>query len=131
MILELQHHSWKHAKSCFKFSAAHKKETCRYDFPREVVCKTSSKTIEDTPVIFLKCQVGNEYVNNFNRTMLHLFKCNHDVRLLMGSAGITFYALKYSVKPPNDHERSLEAGLAALKRREERYLKNAELDESN
>ncbi len=64
-------------------------------------------------MILHKQLLGNEYVNNFNSIILHVFRCNHDVHLLMGSSGITFYALKYSVKPQHDTNGIMEAGLAA------------------
>jgi len=64
--------------------------------------------------------IGNEYVNNYNKSLLHILKCNHDVQFLVGTPGITFYALKYCTKPQQDTDGHLEAAVLAFERREQK-----------
>lgn len=61
----------------------------------------------------LRRHLGNEYINHYNETMLHVLRCNHDVRLLIGSADEIYYALKYALKYQHDTDELAATCLAA------------------
>jgi len=86
IALSCQSHNWRQNNSFFKCSSNSSSGICRYLFPLPVIEKTSLGVDADLPAISQKRHVANEYINRYNETMLQVFRCNHDDRLLIGSA---------------------------------------------
>ena len=97
--LSFQTHTWRHTFSCFKRSSITSKSQYRYKFPRKDEPITILKTKIGVSGKSHKRGIGNEYVYNFSPLLLHLFRCNQDVRLLFGASNEIYYALNYCFKP--------------------------------
>jgi hypothetical protein len=60
--------------------------------------------------------IGSEYVNPYNPTILRLFRCNHDVRIVISSTSkdVVAYICKYVMKPQKEIENGPAYSLAAF-----------------
>ncbi len=99
IALLTQSHNYRHVKSCFKQSTMGEqgRESCRHSMPRE---SGHSTAVEPDGTLVVGRKHFNEYINSFNEVILKVFRCNHDIRFLVG-AGTTdaiYYCLKYLTK---------------------------------
>ncbi|POM71051.1 LOW QUALITY PROTEIN: Hypothetical protein PHPALM_12432 [Phytophthora palmivora] len=96
LVLLLNQHWWCHTSSCFKQSkSTASPNLCRYSFPRERVKCTHF----DLSGIETKRDLGHEFINGFNYTIMATFKCNHDIQVLLGGRDATdriYYCYKTS-----------------------------------
>ncbi|KAG6952915.1 hypothetical protein JG687_00012719 [Phytophthora cactorum] len=81
----LNQHLWSHTKSCFKQSTTTTNASfCRYHFPRDRADTTSFGPAG----VELKRTLGHEFMNGFNDELMATFKCNHDIRILLGGSDV-------------------------------------------
>jgi hypothetical protein len=61
-------------------------------------------------------QINNEYINGYSPVIVATFKCNHDIRCLIGGDGpnITCYIMKYTTKNQNEFENLVALHLSAF-----------------
>ncbi|KAI3633922.1 hypothetical protein MIR68_007526 [Amoeboaphelidium protococcarum] len=115
-VLQLiQVHCYSHAKSCFKSSARTKAFVglvCRFLLPFVLVLRTMISAANE---IVYRTVPGGQYLNPFNTVLSCAFKCNNDVKLLIGqaSANVIYYCLKYSTKDQLQIENEQQFVLAA------------------
>jgi len=116
----LNQHLWNHTTSCCKTSAVTFDDSfCRYRFPRVRVAETSF----GSEGVQLKRTLGHEYINGFNYESMAAFKCNHDIRVLLGGSDVTdriCYCCKYVTKQQKQLDSQVAVAMAAMNRRQER-----------
>jgi len=91
-------HWYYHCNSCIKGGKT--KGLCRYDFPKP----TNQVSKIESDEILLERFIGHEFINGFNDVMMMCFKCNHDIKVLIGGTEMSeriYYCFKYLTKAQN------------------------------
>jgi hypothetical protein len=86
-------HKSSHTSSCRKFGA----KECRFNFPREIVA--ASFFNEQTGSIL--SHRNHKWLNPYNKILMFLLRCNHDIQLLTTSAdalALIYYITDYATK---------------------------------
>ncbi len=112
-LLMDQNHSWTHSKSCFKkFAHTPFGVVCRFAFPQS----TTSVIMVNVNFKIIPQYWSNEYINGYSTVIVATFKCNHDIRCLIGGDGLnlTYYIMKYTTKNQNEFENLVALHLSAF-----------------
>jgi len=157
-VLATNMHSQTHNKTCFK--GKKKGRPCRFKFPKapqETTTFTVSLNggsidlrasrpmrDEDEPleeeegrifqdgdlVMQTKRQKLGQWLVGYNETLVHLFGCNHDVKVLLtATIDLVYYVLGYTNKAQSEmSDASLKALLKSFKNREERVRAQVDAD---
>lgn len=111
---------------------------CRFNFPRQVctetriICHSSDDFIQSGGrMCLLKRRKEDGNINNYNRTLLRLWKENMGIQLCGFNESIAFYIAKYIAKaePPEVH-RSIAQAIQQIQREESYISCNQEEEES-
>ena len=124
-IIQLQcvEHDYHHRDSCFK----DRKSClgCRYSIPHET---TQRLTRVVDGILVLSRSIGSNYITAHNEMVLRLFKCNNDVKILLGlgTADIEQYCVNYATKDQHVYENyaDLVATTLAKKKQKEKEMEN-------
>lgn len=111
LVLTNNMHWYYHCHSCVKGG----NKICRYDYPKPPNMKPVIKTDE----ILLERYIGNEYINGYNDVMMNVYKCNHDIKVMIGGTEMSeriYYCCKYITKSQNSVESSAAISIAFDKR---------------
>ncbi|OXA37426.1 ATP-dependent DNA helicase pfh1 [Folsomia candida] len=89
----VRRYQWhKDTTTCFK-----KGSECRFGFPRPLATKTTIKPDESSRGrgVILQRKKGEERINNYHPKLLGLLRCNMDIQVVIGVAGVAYYIAKY------------------------------------
>uniref|UniRef100_T1J5E9 Uncharacterized protein n=1 Tax=Strigamia maritima TaxID=126957 RepID=T1J5E9_STRMM len=116
----VQRHS--HTATCFK----NDKDICRFHFPRaprettEIVSTTSDEAIRNGGrTCLLKCKNNEQFINNYNPTLLNIWQGNMDIQPCGSNEAIAVYIAKYCAKSePTEMTTSLRDAIKAIMKEE-------------
>lgn len=108
-------HDSRHRKSCYKTSNGGKSGSCRYKFPREI--RHSTRVTKEG----IELARNHAYINTYNPSIMHLFRCNMDIRILPDLPSddllaLMFYLTNYTTKM--EHSNYSVCDVAATARQE-------------
>jgi hypothetical protein len=113
LVITNNQHWYFHCNSCVKGGKTN--NLCRYDFPKPINLIAAIKPDE----IVLERNIGHEYINGFNDVLMSVFKCNHDIKVMIGGTEMAeriYYCCKYITKQQNSIESNAAIQLAFEKR---------------
>jgi hypothetical protein len=99
LVISNNMHWYYHCHSCVKGCNSNCL-FCRYDFPKCLIHNAIIKPDE----ILLERNIGHEYINGFNDVLMSTFKCNHDIKVMIGGTEMAeriYYCCKYVTKNQN------------------------------
>jgi hypothetical protein len=113
LVITNNQHWYYHCPSCVKGGKTNC--YCRYGFPK--LFNVIAAILRDE--ILLERNIGHEYINGFNDVLMRVFKCNHDIKVMVGGTEMAeriYYCCKYITKQQNSIESNAAIQLAFEKR---------------
>jgi hypothetical protein len=124
LVLTNNMHWYYHCHSCIKGGKT--KKICRYDYPKPPNLNAIIKTDE----ILLQRSIGSEYINGYNDILMNVFKCNHDIKVMIGGSEMSeriYYCCKYITKSQNSIESTAAISIAFDKRLQKEEKENSDM----